>query len=157
MSATGLEVFDTTLQKTHIWLDEIMGELGSERRLAWHVLGAVLRSIRDRVPLEVGAHLGAQLPLLVRGAYYDQFRPDVVPIPVRGWDEFLAMVAIGLVDVDPPVPPSHAAEAVFGVLSRHISRGQIEKVQHALPEAVRERWMAAMAPVAVAQPAGRIS
>jgi hypothetical protein len=27
MSSTGLEVFDKTLQITHIWLDEIMSEL----------------------------------------------------------------------------------------------------------------------------------
>lgn len=42
MSATGLEVFDKTLQTTNIWLDEIMGAIGPDRHLAWHVLGAVL-------------------------------------------------------------------------------------------------------------------
>ena len=33
MSATGLEVFDKTLQTTHIWLDEIMQELAGDRAL----------------------------------------------------------------------------------------------------------------------------
>lgn len=144
MSATGLEVFDTTLQKTNIWLDEIMHDIGPDRRLAWHVLGAGLRAIRDRVPIEVAAHLGAQLPLLVRGAYYDQFRPGALPVPMRSWDEFLALVAIGLVDLDPPLSPQAAADAVFGVLSRHISQGQIEKVQQALPEPIRNHWLAAI-------------
>jgi len=32
MSATGLEVFDTTLHKTHAWLKEIMKELGTDDR-----------------------------------------------------------------------------------------------------------------------------
>ena len=73
MSATGLDVFDKTLQTTHIWLDKLMEEIGADRRTAWHVLGAVLRTIRDRVPLETAVHLGAQLPLLVRGTYYDQW------------------------------------------------------------------------------------
>lgn len=66
MSATGLDVFDRTLQTTNIWLDDIMAGLGPDRHLAWHVLGAVLHALRDRLPLDQAAHLGAQLPLLVR-------------------------------------------------------------------------------------------
>jgi len=73
MSATSLDVFDKTLQTTHIWLDELMAEVGPDRQVAWHVLGAVLRAVRDRIPLEVAVHLGSQLPLLVRGLYYDQW------------------------------------------------------------------------------------
>ena len=75
MSTTGLDVFDKTLQTTNIWLDEIMDVVGPDRGVAWHVLGAVLRTLRDRLPLGLAAHLGAQLPLLVRGTYYDQFQP----------------------------------------------------------------------------------
>ena len=73
MSATGLDVFDKTVQTTNIWLDEIMARMGPDRHIAWHILGAVLRALRDRLPLDDAAHLGAQLPLLVRGLYYDQW------------------------------------------------------------------------------------
>ena len=69
MSTTGLEVFDKTVQTTNIWLDEIMERMGPDRHVAWHILGAVLRTLRDRLPLDDAAHLGAQLPLLVRGLY----------------------------------------------------------------------------------------
>ena len=31
MSSTGLDVFDKTLQTTHIWLDELMQEIGPDR------------------------------------------------------------------------------------------------------------------------------
>lgn len=75
MAATGLEVFDKTLQTTNIWLDDIMAEIGPDRQLAWKVLSTVLHKLRDRMPVEAAAHLGAQLPLLVRGAYYDQYIP----------------------------------------------------------------------------------
>ncbi len=34
MSMTGLDVFDTTVQKTNIWLKDIMQELGWEDRHA---------------------------------------------------------------------------------------------------------------------------
>ena len=92
MSATGLDVFDKTLQTTHIWLDELMQEIGPDRQVAWHVLGAVLRGLRDRVPLELAAHLGAQLPILVRGTYYDQWHAPGTINKVRSLDEFLECI-----------------------------------------------------------------
>jgi uncharacterized protein (DUF2267 family) len=66
MSATGLDVFDKTIQTTNIWLNDIMEAIGPDRQIAWHVLGAVLRALRDRIPIELAAHLGSQLPILIR-------------------------------------------------------------------------------------------
>ena len=83
MSANGLEVFDKTIQTTHIWLNEITEVIGPHRQLAWKVLSTVLHKLRDRLPVEVAAHLGAQLPLLVRGVYYDQFQPAKQPTRCR--------------------------------------------------------------------------
>lgn len=72
MSMTGLEVFDATTQKTNEWLDEIMFELAlEERHTAYAALRGTLHALRDRLPLEETAHLGAQLPMLVRGFYYE--------------------------------------------------------------------------------------
>ena len=48
MSATGLDVFDKTLQTTNTWLDEISEALGPDRRLAWKVLSVVPHKLRDR-------------------------------------------------------------------------------------------------------------
>ena len=93
MSATGLEVFDKTLQTTNIWLNEIMDRLGPDRQLAWKALSVVLHKLRDRLPLELSAHLGAQLPLLVRGIYYDQFEPGRIPADCRSPEEFTEEVA----------------------------------------------------------------
>ncbi|HEX6114281.1 MAG TPA: DUF2267 domain-containing protein [Geminicoccaceae bacterium] len=53
MSATGLDVFDKTLQTTNIWLDEILDELRPDRQHAYHVLRAVLHALRDRLPLSL--------------------------------------------------------------------------------------------------------
>ena len=69
MSATGLDVFDRTLQTTHTWLNEINEDIGPDRLVAWHVLGAVIRALRNPLPLDLAAHFGAELPLLVRGTY----------------------------------------------------------------------------------------
>lgn len=139
MSATGLEVFDKTLQSTNIWLDDLCEALGPSRQRAWAALGIVLRTVRDRVPVELAAHFGAQLPLLVRGAYYDQFQPEKQPETYRSSEEFLKRIEQALAD-DEPFSAADAARAVFRLLPRHIEGAQAEKVRHALPEEVRQFW-----------------
>jgi len=139
MSANGLEVFDRTLETTHIWLKEIMADLGPDKQVAWKVLSTVLHKLRDRLSINLAAHLGAQLPLLIRGVYYDQFEPAKMPSECRGRDEFVQEVTEWLSDAR-PVDPEMAIRTVFRVLSRHVSQGQIEHVKQALPKAVRQMW-----------------
>lgn len=136
MSATGLDVFDKTLHTTHIWLDEIMKELGPDRQVAWHVLAAVLRTLRDRLTHDLAAHLGAQLPLLVRGAYYDQHVPSATPDKTRSLDEFLSRIRGQLQSIR-PVNAEDALQVVCRVLDRHVGQGQMAKVYEALPEEIR--------------------
>jgi uncharacterized protein (DUF2267 family) len=136
MSATGLEVFDKTLQTTNIWLDEIMAEMGPDRQIAWHILGAVLRTLRDRLPPDLAAHLGSQLPILVRGTYYDQYEPSAAPDRIRSLDGFLAKIK-GQMEFIRPVDSSDAFRVVCRVLDRHVNEGQMAKVRAALPEEIR--------------------
>jgi uncharacterized protein (DUF2267 family) len=139
VSNSGLDVFDKTLQTTHIWLDELMEEIGPDRQVAWHVLGAVLRRIRDRLPIELAAHLGAQLPLLVRGVYYDQWRPGSQPDRSRSLDEFLEAISRQVRNTR-PVNIRDATRAVFRAISRHVDPGQVENVREAMPAEVRAIW-----------------
>ncbi|MCC6888306.1 MAG: DUF2267 domain-containing protein [Hyphomicrobiales bacterium] len=146
MSATGLDVFDKTLQTTNTWLNEIADVLGPDRQVAWHALGAVLHALRDRLTLGLAAHLGAQLPLLVRGLYYDQWHAgDPALLKVRSADEFLQHVGNGLAGVR-PVNARNATEAVFRVLNHHVDPGQIANVREALPEEIRALWPATNEP-----------
>ena len=139
MSSTGLDVFDKTLQTTNIWLDEIMQTLGPERNVAWHVLGAVIRALRDRLPAELSAHLSAQLPLLVRGAYYDRYRPGHGIAPLHTDDDFLHHVAEDLGGIR-PVNVRKATQSVFAVLVHHVTPEQVEKVKASLPASIRALW-----------------
>ena len=139
MATTGLEVFDRTLHTTNLWLDEICAEIGPDKHLAWHVLGAVLRSIRDELLIGQSAHLAAQLPLLVRGAYFDQYRPAAQPVAERSQEDFIARIREELAATR-PVRPDLAATVVMRTLNRHITEGQIKKVRDALPKSVRALW-----------------
>jgi uncharacterized protein (DUF2267 family) len=139
MSATGLDVFDKTIQSANIWLDEIMAEIGPDRQVAWHVLGVVLRTLRDRVPIGLAAHLGSQLPIIIRGTFYDQWQPATEPLKLRSVEEMAAHINERFGDIR-PVNPRNAMIAVFNVLSRHVPRGQVEKVRDAMPQDVQALW-----------------
>ncbi|MDP3747467.1 MAG: DUF2267 domain-containing protein [Phenylobacterium sp.] len=139
MSATGLDIFDRTLQTTNIWLGEIMQEVGPDRQIAWKVLSTVLHKLRDRLPVELAAHLGSQLPLLVRGVFYDQYQPARQPSDCKTLEAFVEEVAEWLSDIR-PVDPNLAVGAVFRVLSRHVPKGQLDKVRSALPGSLRAFW-----------------
>jgi len=147
MSANGVDAFDKTIQTTHIWLNEIMAELGPDRQVAWKVLSTVLHKLRDRLHLGLAAHLGSQLPLLVRGAYYDQFEPGRLPAECDTREQFVAEVQEWLSDTR-PIDPDAACRAVFGVLARHVSPGQVDKVCNALPKQLRS-WFEAVAAEAI--------
>jgi uncharacterized protein (DUF2267 family) len=139
MSTTGLEVFDTTLQKTHNWLNELMRLLSWEdKRTAYRGLRATLQALRDRLTVDEVAQLGAQLPMLVRGFYYEQWDPTRTPIKVRHVDEFLEQIEQRL--KPDPADPEEICRAVFTLLAERITSGEIEDVKHVLPAELRTLW-----------------
>jgi len=149
MSASGLETFDRSIHATNAWLKGISREIGAaeeigaaDRKLAWRVLGVVLRALRDRLPVDDAAHLAAQLPLLIRGAFCEQYRPAVQPTSMRSRAEFIARVADGLEGGGRPINPERAIKAVFSTVQRHVAEAETAKVRHALPEDIRMLWPA---------------
>lgn len=139
MSMTGLAVFDRTLQKTNIWLNEISDDIGPDRQTAFHVLKAVLHTLRDRLLADEAADLAAQLPLLIRGVYFDGWRPSASPNRKRTRKDFIERISSQLQDTR-PIDPEDACRAVFRTISRHIAAGELEQVKKALPKAVRDLW-----------------
>lgn len=136
MSTTGLDVFDTTIQETNHWLKIMMGELGSDsRRTAFNALRAALHALRDRIGLENAVHLGAQLPMLLRGAYYEGWHPAATPTRERHLADFIDQVAAQL-PRETTINPAEAARACFAVMERCLDRGELIKVRGSLPHEV---------------------
>ena len=145
MSTTNIEVFDTTVQKTNEWLRDISRELGDEnRRHAYLALRGTLHAIRDFLPIEESAQLSAQLPMLVRGIYFEGWNPSNTPEEDRSLESFLSRTEHALEralwNEDHSIDAEHAARAVLRVLSDHVSPGEIDQVRHVLPEHVRKLW-----------------
>ena len=140
MSTTGLEVFDTTLQKTHIWLNDITDELHWDDRFrGYKALRAGLHALRDRLTVEEAAHLGAQLPMLIRGLYYEGWTPAGKPNKTRSKDEFLAPIHEQFRG-DPEVDPERVARAVFKVLAKRVTEGEIQDVRSMFPKDLADLW-----------------
>jgi uncharacterized protein (DUF2267 family) len=140
MSVTGLDVFDDTVHKTNSWLKEIAQELGADRHRAYQSLRAVLQTLRDRLPVDEAAQLGDQLPMLVRGIYYEAWHhPAGKPERIRSRDDFLEQVGTHF-GMTPPVDPEDAARAVFQALENHVTPGEIRDVIASLPKDIRSLW-----------------
>jgi uncharacterized protein (DUF2267 family) len=145
MTIDSIEAFDTTLQKTNEWLRDIAAELDTEnRRHAYLALRGTLHAIRDFLPLEESAQLSAQLPMLVRGIYFEGWNPSATPEEDRSLESFLRRTEHALEralwNEDETFSTEAAARAVLRVLSNRVSAGEIEQVRHVLPEKIRELW-----------------
>jgi len=140
MSASGLEGIDHSIQQTHVWINEIDERLGwGNKARAYRLLKTVLHAVRDHLPINEAADLGAQLPTFLRGVYYDQWRPATTPIRDRHLDSFLAVIDNAF-KADPIDNPAEAATAVFAVLSGKVTTGEIDDVRNSLPAALRALW-----------------
>ncbi|RFA25830.1 hypothetical protein CAI21_17880 [Alkalilimnicola ehrlichii] len=132
-------MFNHTLQQTADWLKSLGGEetINTEKR-AYAALRAVLHQLRDRLTVEEATDLGAQLPLLVRGIYYENWNPAKTPEKVRR-DEFILGVEEKL-DGHPEIDAEEAIRATFRVLSEKVTPGEIEEVIGMLPKDMRDLW-----------------
>lgn len=142
MSQTGLASFDRTIQVTNVWLDDMMDRLGSsDRHKAYRALRVVLHALRDHLPVDEVVTFGAQLPVMVRGVYYEGWHPAGKPTKDRHKLVFLARIAEQFTD-DLDASPEAICQAVFGMLGKQISAGEIEGVRKALPREIRDLWPA---------------
>jgi uncharacterized protein (DUF2267 family) len=130
--------FEQTTRKTYEWLDELDDVLGwDDRQQAYAALRSTLQALRDRLPHVEVAQLAAQLPMLVRGFYFEGWDPNATPVKVRHRDEFLAPIASSL-RRERSTPPDEVARAVFQVLRLHVTTGELEDVLRVLPPEIRK-------------------
>jgi uncharacterized protein (DUF2267 family) len=140
MTRTAIAPIENAIHTTNTWLKELMEELGWEdRQRAYHAFGVVLHALRDHLTVAEVADLGAQLPMLIRGLYYEGWTPNGKPVKERKKEEFLAHVA-GALRGHAEVFPEGVVWAVFKVLERHVSTGEIGDVKSVLPAQIRSLW-----------------
>ncbi len=140
MSAVGLESIDHTVQLTHIWINELDARLGwADKHRSYRLLRTVLQAVRDWLSVNEAAGFGAQLPELLRGVYYEHWRPATTPVKNRHKADFIARIDNAF-RTDPILFTPDAVTAVFELLSDKIAPGEIADVRHELPADLRALW-----------------
>ncbi len=137
-----IHVFERTNHEAHEWVNDLAGRTGwGNEREVLHLLRIVLRKIRDHLPVNEMAQFSAQMPLILRGMYFEGWQPKKTPVQERHAAEFVAAVDEKLGDV---IDYQGIADiqAVFHVINARISRGEVEDVRACLPQELRDLWPA---------------
>lgn len=132
--------FDESLHRTHDWLGELemLAGLDSQSQ-AYSILRVVLHALRDRLSPNEAADLASELPMIIRGFYYEGWAPAKTPTHYRTRQAFYDTIrehTLKVADLDPAV----AVGCVFKMLSHRISEGEISDIRHTLPEELRDMW-----------------
>jgi len=129
MKLTGVDVFDATIDRTTAWLQDLMRELNwTDRRKSYLALRFVLHGLRDHLPLEVAIHFGNELPMLIRGFYFEDWDPTNKPL---SWERDNSLLAPEMESI---------VRAVFRLLERKATDGELENLSVMLPPALRDLW-----------------
>jgi uncharacterized protein (DUF2267 family) len=137
MSLSSADGIERSVHKTNEWLVQLQRELPwADREEAWRVLRAYLQLLRDQLTVDEAAQLAAQLPLVVRGAFYEAFDPSDQPGKLRDREQFIAAFA-ERAQLDTG-RAAQAVEAATRVLRSHVTEGEFDDVLAQLPSEVRQ-------------------
>lgn len=141
MSVSTVGSLNHSLQLTQQWLKElsVATPFGNEEQ-AYTGLRAVLHSLRDRLTVEEAVHFAAQLPMVVRGFYYEGWRPVLAPNEEQTPEQFYESVRQSLRNAQFDLDPGEVTRVVFGFLEMKIDEGQVRHVKGQLPEALQKLW-----------------
>jgi uncharacterized protein (DUF2267 family) len=135
---TSFSGFTHAAEQAQQWVKELANDLCWSEPSACRLLRSVLHTVRDWLPPAEVADLAAQLPVLIRGIYFDGWKP-AAPVRERSKRDFILSVRKSF-GYDEEIDFDVAIKAVFELLDRHISRGEIVQVRNAMKKSLRELW-----------------
>ncbi len=139
MAATRITSFTHAAEHAQQWVNELAEDLNWDERRAHHLLRSTLHAIRDWLSPEEMADLSAQLPTLVRGIYFEGWRPHAAPAAKRSREDFIERIRLDFGD-DRLNDPAAAIAAVFRLLDSRLSLGEIVQVRNSMKKSLRDLW-----------------
>ncbi|HEU5268941.1 MAG TPA: DUF2267 domain-containing protein [Jatrophihabitans sp.] len=133
MTHTTHHPLDHLMQTANVWLAEIRDEFDTDDNdFVYRVTRAWLHALRDRLPVAESAHFAAQLPDVLRGVYYDGWRPSEVPVRCHP-EQFVRDVTAAA-----RITPAELTK-VFGSVSDVMDRRltNLDKVLGSVPAEIR--------------------
>jgi len=140
MTAQGLEVIDHSVHLAHEWINELAGRLDwTSKRSALRLMRVTLHHIRDHLSPDELAQLSAQLPVIIRGFFFEGWVPKKAPIKERHAEDFIAFINNQMSNTE-EYRGRDDIKCVFDLLNARLSRGEIEDVRASLSEDLRQLW-----------------
>jgi len=128
----------SAVQATETWVDDLMRCLGwHDRQRAYLALLATLHALRDCLGRDEAVYVGAQLPPLLRGLYYEGWHPRARGAASRS--AFLERILDG-VHRDVAVDAEEVARAVMALLATRMPAAELEDAKAATPPAIHNLW-----------------
>ena len=144
MSISNVSALNQAVQDAQEWLKALAQNTAFENEeQAYTALRAVLHSLRDRLTVEEAVHFSAQLPMLVRGFYFEGWRPALAPNTERTPEDFFASVEESLRNASQQLNAEQSTRAVFAFLEEKIDSGQLRHVKSQLPKSIEQLWPSA--------------
>lgn len=144
-TTTGVRNLDNSIDLTNVWLRDILSQLKWQSKdSAYQALRGTLHAIRDRLPAEEAVDLASQLPLLIKGIYYDGWTLRDKPEKFKK-EEFARRVHAQF-EFDDNVNPAEVIRAVLRVMYRHVGEGELRDVKFNMPKEIQEWFPEEIAP-----------
>ena len=136
---SALQNLRAAVSETEAWIDDVTQRLGwRDREQVYLVLLATLHALRDSLPQDEAIYIGAQLPPLLRGFYYEGWHPGA-HLAAKSRSAFLERIFDG-VHRDPAIDVEQAARAVFAALAARLPAGELEDAKAATPQPLHGLW-----------------
>jgi uncharacterized protein (DUF2267 family) len=123
-------ILENNIHQTMDWIyaiEEACHWDDDNQKKAFTALRAVLHQLRDLLGLEEAAHLSAQLPLVIRGIFFENWNPKPGSASRVEKSEFLGLISKGLYpyrDMD----VEKTTKGVLQVLAGKLPPGEFEKI-----------------------------
>lgn len=136
---TVTQELNAAVRATEDWVDDLMQRLGwQDRDTVYLALFAALHALRDCLGRDEAVYLGAQLPPLLRGLYYEGWHPTG-HVVAKSRSAFLERIHDG-VHRDPGVDAEQVARAVFALVAARLPASEVEDAKAATPKALHNLW-----------------
>ncbi len=134
-----IQELTTALDTAGDWIDDLLHRLGwRDRERVYRALLATLHALRDALAWDEVVYVGAQLPPLLRGLYYEGWHPGKRGSPSTR-QAFLERIHDGL-HRDPGIDAEQVARAVLAMLAARLPPGEVEDAKAATPKSLHNLW-----------------
>ena len=137
---THADEFESTVAETKALIEDLA------QRLAWHdrekvyrALIGSLHALRDSLPWDEAVRVGACLPALLRGHYYEGWHPTSPSLSIKSREAFLERIHAS-VHRDPGIDSELVARALFALLAERMPEADLEEARALTPKPLHALW-----------------